>query len=415
MTQRRRALIVGGGVIGVTSAYYLSERNWDVTLIEKDSIGGGCSHGNCGLICPSDVLPLASPGAIRKTLAAMCRGRSPLYIKPRLTPRLWSWLLKFALRCNPRDMIRSAHGRMALLEPSMLMYQQLFDRLEIDCEWQHRGLLYVFQSLKGLDAYSSTDETLSDEFGLTAQRLESQELHSLDPSLKDSVAGAWYYQDDGHLRPDRLMSEWKRILTEAGVQIHENTEMQGLDVRQGSVVSAETSSGNFDADAVLVATGAVAAQMKRQIGVRLSIEPGKGYSITMSRPSICPEIPMLFPEHKIAVTPMNTGYRLGSTMEFSGFDTRINPKRINLIRKSAEVYMREPFGDELHEQWYGWRPMTYDGLPFIGPVPSIKNLFVAAGHNMLGLSMAPATGRLVAELMSDERPFIDPMPYRISR
>ena len=132
MTQRRRALIVGGGVIGVTSAYYLSERNWEVTLIEKDSIGGGCSHGNCGLICPSDVLPLASPGAIRKTLAAMCRGRSPLYIKPRLTPRLWSWLLKFALRCNPRDMIRSANGRMALLEPSMLMYQQLFDRLEID-------------------------------------------------------------------------------------------------------------------------------------------------------------------------------------------------------------------------------------------------------------------------------------------
>ena len=257
MTQRRRALIVGGGVIGVTSAYYLSERNWDVTLIEKDSIGGGCSHGNCGLICPSDVLPLASPGAIRKTLAAMCRGRSPLYIKPRLTPRLWSWLLKFALRCNPRDMIRSANGRMALLEPSMLMYQQLFDRLEIDCEWQHRGLLYVFQSLKGLDAYSSTDETLSEEFGLIARRLESQELHSLDPSLKDSVAGAWYYEDDGHLRPDRLMSEWKRILTEAGVQIHENTEMQALDVRRGTVVSAETSSGDFDADAVLVATGAV--------------------------------------------------------------------------------------------------------------------------------------------------------------
>ena len=415
MTQRRRALIVGGGVIGVTSAYYLSERNWDVTLIEKDSIGGGCSHGNCGLICPSDVLPLASPGAIRKTLAAMCRGRSPLYIKPRLTPRLWSWLLKFALRCNPRDMIRSANGRMALLEPSMLMYQQLFDRLEIDCEWQHRGLLYVFQSLKGLDAYSSTDETLSEEFGLIARRLESQELHSLDPSLKDSVAGAWYYEDDGHLRPDRLMSEWKRILIEAGVQIHENTEMQGLDVRQGTVVSAETSSGDFDADAVLVATGAVAVQMKRQIGVRLPIEPGKGYSITMSRPSICPEIPMLFPEHKIAVTPMNTGYRLGSTMEFSGFDTRINQKRINLIRKSAEVYMREPFGDELHEQWYGWRPMTYDGLPFIGPAPSMKNLFVAAGHNMLGLSMAPATGRLVAELMSDERPFIDPTPYRIGR
>lgn len=415
MTQRRRALIVGGGVIGVTSAYYLSERNWDVTLVDKGSIGSGCSHGNCGLICPSDVLPLASPGAIRKTLAAMCRGRSPLYIKPRLTPRLWSWLLKFAIRCNPRDMITSARGRMALLEPSMLMYQQLFDRLEIDCEWQHRGLLYVFQSLKGLDAYSSTDETLSAEFGLTARRLESHELHSLDPSLKDSVAGAWYYEDDGHLRPDRLMSEWKRILTETGVQIHENTEMLGLGLHNGRVVSAETSAGAIDADAVLVATGAVAAQMKRQIGVRLPIEPGKGYSITMSRPSICPEIPMLFPEHKIAVTPMNTGYRLGSTMEFSGFDTRINQKRINLIRKSAEVYMREPFGDELHEQWYGWRPMTYDGLPFIGPVPSMKNLFVAAGHNMLGLSMAPATGRLVAELMSEERPFIDPTPYRIGR
>ena len=415
MTQRRQAVIVGGGVIGVSSAYFLSERNWDVTLVEKGSTGGGCSHGNCGLICPSDVLPLASPGAIRKTLAAMCRGRSPLYIKPRLTPRLWSWLLKFAVRCNTHDMVASAHGRMSLLEPSMLMYQQLFDRLEIDCEWQQKGLLYVFQSQKGLDAYSLTDETLGEEFGLSAKRLESQELHCLDPSLKDAVAGAWYYEDDGQLRPDRLMSEWKRVLTEAGVQIHENTEMQGLGVRHGTVVSVETSSGEFEADAVLIATGAMAAQMHRHMGVRLPIEPGKGYSITMSRPSVCPEIPMLFPEHKIAVTPMHTGYRLGSTMEFSGFDTRINEKRINLIRQSAEVYMREPFGEALHEQWYGWRPMTYDGLPFIGPVPSMKNLFVAAGHNMLGLSMAPATGRLISELMSDETPFIDPTPYRIGR
>ena len=147
----------------------------------------------------------------------------------------------------------------------------------------------------------------------------------------------------------------------------------------------------------------------------MPIQPGKGYSLTMPRPSICPAVPLIFPETRVAVTPFQTGYRLGSTMEFAGYDATLNPRRLQLLRDGARPYLREPEAEPVEEAWFGWRPMTTDGLPIIDRGPALSNVMIAAGHGMLGLSMAPATGKLVAELLNGDEPHLDPGPYRVGR
>jgi D-amino-acid dehydrogenase len=229
------------------------------------------------------------------------------------------------------------------------------------------------------------------------------------------LAGAWYFPDDVHVRPDRLLASWRTHLEKQGVQILENCELKRLFREHGRVVAAVAGDDEIEVDGVVVATGALTPLLARQLGCRLPIQPGKGYSITMPRPEPCPTIPLLFVQHKVAVTPMMSGYRLGSMMELNGYDTRIKPGRLQLLRRTAEKYLPVPYCDPVEEEWYGWRPMTSDGVPFIDRLPGMENAWVAAGHNMLGLSMAPATGTLVAELVDGVKPSIDPAPYRIDR
>ncbi len=176
-----------------------------------------------------------------------------------------------------------------------------------------------------------------------------------------------------------------------------------------------TDQGDLAADIFIVATGAWTPLLNDQLGCRIPIQPGKGYSLTMPRPVICPEIPLIFPETRVAVTPFQSGYRLGSTMEFAGYDDSIRPERLQLLKDGAEPYLREPYCEPVEEKWFGWRPMTYDSLPIIDRSPRYENVIIAAGHNMLGLSMAPATGKLVAEMVNVSSPHIDPAPYRVSR
>ena len=165
----------------------------------------------------------------------------------------------------------------------------------------------------------------------------------------------------------------------------------------------------------VVAAGAWTPLLNEHLGCRVPIQPGKGYSLTMPRPAVCPKIPLIFPETRVAVTPFQSGYRLGSTMEFAGYDESIRPERLQLLKDGATAYLQEPYCEPVQEEWFGWRPMTYDSLPIIDRSPKYENVMIAAGHNMLGLSMAPATGKLVAELVEGTSPHIDPKPYRVSR
>ena len=182
-----------------------------------------------------------------------------------------------------------------------------------------------------------------------------------------------------------------------------------------AVVGADRRKGEMTADLFIVATGAWTPLLNHQLGCRIPIQPGKGYSLTMPRPSVCPQIPLIFPETRVAVTPFQSGYRLGSTMEFAGYDESIRPERLQLLKDGASPISASPTASRSRRQWFGWRPMTYDSLPIIDRSPKYENVLVAAGHNMLGLSMAPATGKLVAEMVNGTTPHIDPKPYRVGR
>jgi D-amino-acid dehydrogenase len=408
-------VVVGGGVIGAACAYYLRRSGWTVTVMDQGGIGQGCSHANCGFVCPSHVLPLAAPGAVRAALKALFQRHAPLSIKPRFDPALWAWLYRFARRCNHANMMEAGRAIQALLNSSRRLYDELLKEEAIDCEWQARGLLFVLRSPAAMEHYAQTDRLLSESFGLPAKRFDGDALIALEPALKPGLAGGWLYETDAHLRPDKLMASWRRVLEARGVVVREGCAVRSVVREGGRARAVVTAQGETAADAFVFATGALTPLLNEHLGCQVPIQPGKGYSITMPRPARCPSIPLIFEEHRVAVTPMQSGYRLGSTMEFAGYDATLSRRRLDLLREGARHYLHEPYGEPVLEEWFGWRPMTPDGKPIIDRSPTLGNVWIAAGHNMLGLSMAPATGKLVAELLGGEAAHLDPSPYAVAR
>jgi D-amino-acid dehydrogenase len=408
-------VVVGGGVIGAATAYYLQQFGCQVTIIDRGSFAGACSHANCGLITPSHVLPLAEPGVLSMAIKNFFKKNAPLSVKPRADWSLITWLFNFAKRCNFEDMLESAHGIQPILDSSRTLYQQLITSEQLDCEWQTKGLLFVYETKAGLEHFVETNQLLDEVFDAGAKLIHGDELQAMEPALKPGLAGAWFYHDDAHLRPDKLMTAWRKQLTERGARIMEQCEFQGFQQADDRITGINTSQGPITADSVVVATGAWTALLAKQLGCPIPIQPGKGYSMTMPRPKICPKYPLLLPERRVAVTPMNSGYRLGSIMELSGYDTSLNPERLTLLREGAERYLQEPYCDPVVEEWYGWRPLTWDSRPILDRAPVGKNVWIAAGHNMLGLSMAPASGKLLAEMLTGREPHINPRPYRLDR
>ena len=408
-------VVVGGGAIGAACAHFLADSGRRVILLEKDRFGEACSAHNCGYVCPSHVLPLTEPGAVRAALLGMLRSNSPFSVKLRPDLRLAYWFLRFSLRCNHGDMIEGARAIQPLLNESMALYRDLVSKKRLACEWKEQGLLYVYRSKEKFEAYAETERLLRESFDESASRLESEELVELEPALKPGLAGAWHYEGDAHLRSDVLMSAWKESLVGRGVQILEGCSFHQVEEPADGVVRVDCSDGPIEASHLVVATGALTPRLAKSIGWRAPIQPGKGYSLTMPRPAVCPEIPMIFPETRVAVTPFEAGYRLGSTMEFAGYDESLDPNRLNLLREGAEAYLLEPFCEPVETTWFGWRPMTWDSVPIIGPCPGRNRVILAAGHNMLGLSMAPSTGKLVSELIEGKQPHLDPRPYSPER
>jgi D-amino-acid dehydrogenase len=350
-----------------------------------------------------------------KTLWTLFQRDSPLTVRFRFDPALWAWLTRFALRCNRPAMLESARGIQALLQSSRALYGDLFARGVLDAEWEEQGMLFVFRSAQAMDHYAHTDQLLRQRFDVPARRLDGPALCEMEPALKSGLAGAWYYEQDAHLRSDKLMNSWHNVLLASGVDVRENCSLLGFEPARGRVQTVQTTKGAIATDAVVVATGPWTPLLKAHLGVRLPIQPGKGYSITMARPARCPRIPIIFEEDRVAITPMRSGYRIGSTMEFAGYDATLNRRRLDILRRAARVYLHEPEAEPVHEEWWGWRPMVVDGKPIIGRVPRFENLIVAAGHGMLGLSMATGTGKLVSELLTGRAPHVDPHPYSAMR
>ena len=400
--------IIGAGVIGVACAWYLNKAGYSVCIIDKGQAGRGASHANCGLISPSHALPLTMPGVVAKGMKWMLKADSPFYVKPDLNFKKFRWLLKFAGRCNEKDMMQAMIGRKEILDSSRKLYDELFAAEEIDCEWEEQGILFVYKDSKGMHEYEATNKLLND-YDLGATPYSGKELHDFEPALRDDVYGGWHYTMDAHLKPDLLMSEWLRILRDKGVVIKENTEIESMRPEAGKVQCAD---GEIRTNTIVIATGAWSSDIGKMLGFKIPIQPRKGYSITMSPPKNPVRIPCILQEAKMVVTPFQSAYRLGGTMEFSGFDDSLNPKRLDAIRKNAAEYIKDPEGDLVTEQSCGWRPMTWDGLPIIDQSPAYDNVFIAAGHNMLGLSMAPATGKLITEIIKGDEPHIDARHFK---
>ncbi len=221
-------VIIGGGIIGVASAWYLQREGWQVTVVDRQTIGSACSHGNCGLVCPSHVLPLTEPGAFKVAIQSLLTPNSPFRIRPRLDPALWSWLWNFSRRCNHTHMIQSAYAIQALLTSAMREYENWVHAESIECEWQHKGLLFTYATQHELDAYEATNQLLASEFDEPARRLSASESVELEPALRDSVAGSWFYEHDAHLRPDRLLSSLRERLENQGCKFVENCDFRSF-------------------------------------------------------------------------------------------------------------------------------------------------------------------------------------------
>ncbi len=412
--QPRHAVIIGAGVIGAACAYYLCRSGWDVTVIEKDHWGQGSSHGNCGLIVPSHVLPLNMPGVLWQGLQWMLKHDAPLYIKPRADLALGAWLLRFALRCNRRAMLQAAVARSAMLKGALDLFQNLIDKEALECNWEAKGVLYVFRSHKELESHRDIDALLK-SFGEAGQAMNQRALQEFEPTLRKDVAGAYLHEKSAHLRPDFLMRELKRVLLSAGVTILEQTMVTALKGEDGRVIKAMTDRGSVAGDEFVVATGAWTPFLARELGCRIPIQPGKGYSVTLPRPNPCPSRPCMLEEDRVVATPWSGGYRLGGTMEFTGYDESLDQRRLGALYRGAQRYFKHTKWGPVEEEWCGWRPMTFDGLPIIDRVPKWQNVMLAAGHNMLGISLAPGTGKLICELLNGQTPHLDPNPYRIGR
>jgi D-amino-acid dehydrogenase len=414
MSSQTDVLIVGGGVIGLACAHALLEAGRSVRLIERAAIGAGASSGNCGLIFVSDLVPLCIPGAVAGELAGMLRRTSPLYIHPSPDLRRIAWLFHFARHCRTDHLRRALRARESLLGSSDRLFEELFAAGRLSAERERRGVLMIYRSEAAMRGYEKVNAWLA-PYGLAAEARIGRELCSLEPALREDVYGAWYHRADSHLRPEQLLASWQRLARNGGAAVEEHCEVIGFEAAGGRVEAAVTARGVFRAREFVLAAGAWSAPLAARLGVKLPIQPGKGYSITMGRPDPCPAIPCYFHERRVVATPWPSGYRLGGTMEFAGFDATLSPVRLEALRRAAADYLRAPLGGPPVEEWAGLRPMTYDDLPAIGRAPGCTNLTVAAGHGMLGITTAPATGRLVAEIVAGAPPHIDPEPFRLTR
>ncbi|MCG8567325.1 MAG: FAD-dependent oxidoreductase [Desulfobacterales bacterium] len=410
MESRADVIVIGGGVIGLACAHYLRKKGLEIMVLERDEVGNGASHGNCGLLYFSDIYPLCQPGAVSQEILRTLQGCSPLYIKPTLNIKRLLWLLKFAANCTPEKTRSSAQSKHELLQYSLSLYGDILDLKGMDCDFADPGIFVVFKEKTNFDQYRDKADKLA-RTDLPYRQIFPGELSRLEPAISPDMAGAWFSPHDHLLRPDRLISCWKKHLREEGVAFVENCAVEDVQLSHGRISSLVTPQGEFSPDEIILATGAWSAPLAKQMKFKLPVEPGKGYSITMERPDLCPKYGCYFYEENVVATPWNSGFRLGGTMEFSGDNTRMNLKRLNKLAEAAGEYLSHSKWNMRTEEWTSLRPMTQDDMPIIGRAPGMENLTLATGHGMLGLTLATGTGKIVCDILTGEKAEVNIQPY----
>ncbi len=407
-------VIIGGGVIGVCAAYYLVSKGLDVILIEKGEIACGCSSGNGGLIVPSHSVPLASSGALGEGLRWLLDSASPFYIKPRLDADLFNWLVRFVFASRHHVMLGSIPVLRDLLFASAALFEELAGTTGFDFGYRGNGALWVCLSGKRLEQ-EKREIHLLERFNIPAQLMTQSEIHDMEPSLLPQVIGGVYYPRDGHIDPQRFVVGLAEKARALGAQIWTKTEAMGFETSNGRIRSIRTTRGELHPKQVVLAAGAWSPDVVRGLKLRIPIQAAKGYSVTLENPDPAPKLPLLFGEARVVVNPLGDALRLAGTLEMAGMDLSFNTRRLDAIRSSSIAYLAGLGDAKVIEIWRGLRPCTPDGLPILSRSKDFSNLIVAAGHAMLGMSLGPVTGKLLTQMICDEKTDLDVMPMRMER
>ena len=411
-------IVVGGGIIGLSTAYYLQQDGYQVTVLDRSDFSDNCSYGNCGYVCPSHFIPLATPGIVRQGLKWMWNSQSPFYVQPRFSRSLIDWGLKFMRSATAAHVERSARPLRDIALLSQREYEERwFTTPAFDVAYEHKGLLEIFQTAAAAEHARHTVEK-AQELGLAAHLLSYEEMQAKEPHTRIEGLGAIFFTCDAHLYPNRLMEVLIGLLRDRGVRLIANEEVVRFETSGGKVRKVITAHNAYSADTVVLATGSWSRELVKQLDTRLPLMPGRGYSVTLEDSPYRVNYPAILVEGRAAITPMDGNkIRFGGTMEVTSTNTPPRYNRVQGILNAVRRFFPEfdvamPPKEKI---WYGYRPCSADGLPYIGRMKKYGNVVVATGHSMLGLSLGAGTGKLVCELVSGQPTSIDLAPFAVER
>ncbi|NRF37474.1 FAD-binding oxidoreductase [Pedobacter foliorum] len=411
-----KVIVIGGGVVGLCTAYYLRKKGHEVTILDKGAISDSCSFGNAGMIVPSHFVPLAAPGMIKQGIRWMFNSKSPFYVRPSFNMNLMRWGVKFVKHASAKHVEQSAIPLRDLSLLSKKLYQDLAKNPDLNFELTTNGILAFYKTEKAAEEEAELAKKAI-ELGLDMAVLNAEECKALQPDLELNVLGAVHYRCDAHLYPTQLMNGLLRYLNENGVQIIKNTLVEDIVFSGNRITKVIAGDTAWEADEYVIAAGSWSPALARMANIELSIMPGKGYSFMELEPQNRLTIPALLCEARVAITPMDGKIRYGGTMELDQINSRVNIARVKGIVESVPDYFPDlnPLIPSEKDIWYGFRPSSPDGLPYIGRSRKHHNLVFATGHGMMGLSLAPATGLLVSQIISGEQTDLNLSPFTVDR
>lgn len=416
MTQSH-ILIVGGGIIGLSSALYLRRAGLEVTVVDRHDFLDNCSYGNAGYVSPSHFVPLAAPGIVWQGLKWMTDSGSPFYIQPRLDRALLSWGWRFMRSANARHVARSAPLLRDLLLLSRAEYLRWQSEWGLDLALKPCGMLELYQS-KSVQSHADAVVAQASALGLQAAHLDADAARALLPGLQVNALGGIRFHDDAQLYPQRLMASLLAHLRAAGVRLLPHTQAIGFEARGKRLIGLQTLQGTHRADHYLIAAGTWSQNLAATLRLRLPMQGGRGYSVTLDPSPWRFPMSVVLEEARVAISPMaGDKLRFGGTMEITRTDTPPRMQRVQRILDGVRSFFPEievPL-PQPEQVWHGYRPLSMDGLPYIGPAPGWDNLTVATGHSMLGISLGPGTGKVVAEMVTGGGLSMDVGAFRVGR
>ncbi len=409
-------LVIGGGVVGLFCAYHLRRGGASVTVVERGSVGGpqSCSYANTGFVGTQGAAPLAEPGVVAQGMRWLLNPESPFYVRLRWDAELARWLWHFRRACNEQDAVAGFGVLVDMKQRSLEMLRGLCASGSLAATFAARGMVIAFKTPQGFaKARRSVPQAVA--HGVPLRVLGPGELRAVEPDAEFDICGALYNEEGAYLHVPDFVVEFARTLHCMGVEIHAQTEVVGLEVADREVRQVRTTRGDFRPREIVIAAGAWSAECARELDIGLTLQPAKGYSITVKTPRNAPRLPALLSEGKVALAPLGDRLRFGGTLELSGMDSSVSRRRVDGILRTVHAYLPGLENTETLEIWGGLRPCTPDSLPFIARADPYRNVSVACGHGHIGIGLAPVSGKLIAQIIAGEQPEMDLRPFRIDR